>query len=1329
MSPERVLELSYGEVTRHETLDAATMVPVPGGLLCQRIFGPVQRGVCGCGTYHRDYRKKLVRCGRCGVTLADPKERRKRMGHIKLAVPIVHPWYRRTLALLLAIPPRQIDAIVECNSYVVEQPGESPYEANQIISASAYLHYETENPNDGGFRALSGGKLIRKKLKELNIPHLMNELRGKKPSRRVNARLLLVRDLYKSGVDPMWILLTHLPVMPPDLRPVIVFDDGTVASSDLNDLYARVIIRNNRLQGLYQRAMPEALINIERKLLQGAVDALFSNGKLQMAKDRTGKKVLKSLSSRIEKKEGTMRRNLLGKRADYSGRSVIAVGPELKLHQCGLPLDLAMDICRPFVYSRLRKMGYASSLAHARIMVERRTAASVEALEDVLSEKTVLLNRAPSLHRMSIQAFTPVLHKERAIRLHPLVCSAFNADFDGDQMGVHLPVTVEAQVEARILMMSINNILSPASGKISIAPAQDMVLGVYYLTKDRGGCPGEGKLFADKDDIIMAYDQKLLDLHSKVKVRIDGQLVDTTPGRVIFSEIIPPALPFSSVNKTLKKKDLGKLLEMCYEQAGQGATVIFLDKIKEIGFKFATLSGISLSISDVTIPIEKQAIIAETDAQVKDVLDEFANGLLNEEGKHNRIVDLWKKASEAIADKVMASLGVANHEGLSEAERTDMKEFNSVFMMADSGARGSREQIRQLAGMRGLMAKPNGELVEIPIKSNFKEGLTYHEYLLSCHGARKGRADGALKTKTAGHFTRRLVDCAHDVIVNAYDCGCTDGFPLSALYDGDDLVIPLKDRIIGRVLAEEMRESVSGEVLAHRNDIVTKEIAAKIEEAGFSEVAVRSPITCALRPGICALCYGHDLATRALPIIGDAVGIIAGQSVGEPGTQLTLRTFHEGGSAAGSGAKADLFAKSQGAVTFKDILAVRGDAGLVVVGRNGRISISRHGSETDAGSVPYGATLTVEEGDIIEPGQKLAHWDPFNLPLVATAGGVAELDGFSDGKTIKRNMDSKTGITLTIVSAIFEHMVPQVRIGEKQYYLPIGAIVLVKEGQNVSPGDVLAYVPKAAEKNADITGGLQRVLQVIEIRKMQNTAVIAEIDGQVTIHPPRGKLLGVEIINDNDRWRCDVSIDRQLNIFSGDVVRKGDILAEGPLDILDVLRILGAKKAALHVIDEVQKVYRSQGVELNDKHLEIILRKMLAKVLIVDPGDTDFVVDEIVSKWMFAEENDRTKGKCAVAKPLIVSLTDAALLSDSWLSAASFQNTTLILAEAALRKRLDPLAGTKENILTGNMVPVGTGHPVYSATYLPSSSPLPQPQPSRRVAQAQKKFAKLFKDE
>ncbi|MBA4372233.1 MAG: DNA-directed RNA polymerase subunit beta' [Thermodesulfovibrio sp.] len=1314
LDPLKILEMSGGEVSVPHTLDTKGKA-VERGLLCEKIFGPMEHMRCRCGKRHL----KVKVCPDCGVEANNPIVRRHRFGHITLASPVVHPWFRKIIASYLNIPPRKLDGIILCELFLVEHPGTAAFKKGDLISSGSYFDCLREKHK--GFRASTGAALIKKMLTSMDSKAEMSKLRKLEPSRRVNRRLLLLRDIHESGINPALMVMDVLPVLPAGLRPVIVFDNGTTASSDLNDLYARVISRNRRLSRWRLMQAPGVLVNTEQRALQEAVDSLLD--KKYVTKNRTGKKILKTLTSMIEGKGGRIRRNLLGKRVDYSGRSVIVVGPNLKLHQCGLPIELAMGLMRPFVYGRLRQTGMAPSLSHAMMLCDMMHDTAIDALEYVTSEMVVLLNRAPSLHRMSIQAFEPVLHKERALRLHPLTCSSFNADFDGDQMGVHLPITLDAQVEAKVLMLATNNIISPASGKVAMVPSQDMVLGLYYMTKDRKGALGEGKIFADKADALTAHDHGVIDLHALVRVRMEEGTVETTAGRLQFAEVFPPEIPFSSLNKLMRKKDVSGLIELVYDRLGNKATVTLLDNLKDLGYRNATLSGVSLCIHDMTIPQEKDSIIRETEVEVKEILRSHSQGTMDDQEKHNKIVAAWIKASDTIASVMMEKFGITDPNA-SEDDKKIAREFNSMFMMADSGARGSKDQIRQLAGMRGLMAKPNGDIIEMPIKSNFREGLTYFEYLLSCHGARKGRADGALKTANAGYFTRRLVDAAHDVVINAIDCGTRRGFPMKALLDNDVVKASAAERVRGRVLCTDLSDPVTQEIIAIRGDLVTKEISAKIRDAEISEVIVRSPIFCDLEVGMCATCYGADMASRQLPEIGDAVGILAAQSIGEPGTQLTLRTFHSGGTASGGGSSSHLEAKYDGKLHYVDVLYVKDRNGSkVVVSRSGKATIFANGLEKEAGGVRYGSTLLAQEGDDVKKGQKIIEWDPFSRSIIATAAGSVTYEGMIKGTTVNEVIDAETGISQLYVTNILPTTIPTVLIGEKQYMMPMGAMVILKQEQVVLPGDIIAKLPGEASKNADITGGLTRVLQLLEVRLIDEPAVLAAIDGQVKIGQAKNGFITISIEGGGSAREHRIRVGRQINYLDGDWIKTGDILAEGIVDARDILDVFGPAGAAAYVIDEVQKIYKSQGVDIDDKHFEIILRKMLRKVVITEAGSTDFVPGEKVSWHKFLRINKAPRGARAKARFIIMSLTKAALESDSWLSAASFQNTKEILSNAAVRKAKDPLTGTKENIIIGRMVPVGTGHPHNKNVFL---LPPKQAEQKRQRDEAIKKLSSMF---
>lgn len=1302
MDPLKIKKLSYGEVRSSETFNIKTGESIAGGLFCQKIFGPVKEGVCACGKYHKGRRNTVFRCDECEMELADPKVRRRRFGHIALASPVVHIWFREHVSTLLAIPPRTLDKVIACKAYVVVEGGKSGFKAMDIISADDYLRYISSGEKDPDFRADTGGAVLRHLLERLDLESLELKLKRAKPSRRVNKRLQTVRDFLASSNRPEWMVMETIPVLPPALRPILFLDDGTVASSDLNDLYAGVINRNSRLQRYISWGAPGAVTNMGKIMLQASVDALFDNGRRYTAMDRSGKRALKSLADLVAGKNGVLRKNLLGKRVDYSGRSVIVVGPDLKLHQCGLPLDLAMDIFKPFVYGRLLRSGYAYSLKHAKYIVESRRSEAVDALEEEIDEMVVLLNRAPSLHRMSIQAFYPVIVEGKAIKLHPLVCNPFNADFDGDQMGVHLPVTLESQIESRVLMVSHSNIISPANGRLAAVPAQDIVLGIYYLTMEKPGGKGEGRVFSDGDEALIALENGVVELQSSIKTRVNGEFVETTPGRLIFAEIFPPGMPFETLNRTIRKKDLIQMVESSYETAGPRAAVMLLEKVKELGFKYATLSGISLCLDDIRVPEEKGVIIGKTEVAVKEVEEQFAKGMMTEEERHNKIVALWMKASEEISERMMDNYGSSGREGLSPEGKATGREFNSIYMMADSGARGSIEQIRQVAGMRGLMAKPTGKIIEVPVKSSLKEGLTYHEFFLSAHGARKGRADGALKTANAGYFTRRLVDVAHDVIVNETDCGTRGGIAVTPLCSEDEEIIPIDERIYGRVAAADIIHPASGETIVRRSESITRGRALDIKNAGINGVYVRSPLACEAKEGVCAFCYGYDLSRHEMADIGEAVGVIAAQSIGEPGTQLTLRTFHTGGSASGTASRSSIAAKEGGIVKFEGIKCVTNrDGRLIAVNRRGRISVSNNGVDRAAGSVPYGATIHFEEGAEVQAGEILASWDPFNVPVVSTGGGAAVFKDFLAGVTVDRKTDDVAEAAVCKVTSMLSGKMPRIMVGEDEYFMPPGAVITVKEHDAVSPGDVIARVPKRAARTSDITGGLSRVLQLLEARGIEDPAVIAEISGTIRVHPLRGHLMEVEISGEDGRSeRHRISTDKQMNFYNGDHVRAGEILVDGTVDPKDVLRALGREKAAGYVIDEIQKVYRGHGVVINDIHLEIMLGKMIGMVRITDPGETDFITGDIVHKAAFREKNDSAAGIRAKAEPVLLGITKAALESKSWLSAASFQRTSKVLADSAVKGKTDCLAGTKENVILGKLAPVGSGHRRYAGTVL-----------------------------
>lgn len=1283
LNPLRIRRLSYGEVSIPKTLDAATGEPVPYGLFCQRIFGPVRDYTCRCGRFLNDKKDKGSICPKCGVEITRSSVRRQRLGHISLAVPVVHPWYRTIIALLLNIPSRELDQIIMYRQYVVLKQGDSDYKMLSTISPADCF----EATQHHGFRAETGGKAVRLLLERLDIEAVYHKLREMPPSRRVSRRLRFITYIKESDNKPAWMTMDCVPVLPAGLRPILALDDGSVVSSDLNELYVRLIHRNNRLKRLQAVMAPQVIINNEKAGIQAAIDALYDNERKTRLKDRSGKRILKSFYAFMNGKRGRMRGNLLGKRVDFSGRSQITAGPELKLHQCGLPYRLVIDMARPFIYNELMRLGYASGLKHARLYVDEDRPEVYEAIERVLSERVVLLNRAPSLHRMSFQAFDPVLINGRAIRLHPLVCSGFNADFDGDQMGVHLPLTNEAQLEARVLMSSIYNILSPAHGNSLVSPSQDMLLGIYYLTKERSGCPGEGKIFSDAEDALTAYYHGIITEHSKIRVRYDGDRIDTTAGRLLFSQILPPQISLNEVNRTIKKKDLGMIIEMVYERAGHRETVRLVDEIKNLGFKYATLSGISLCIDDLTIPKEKQEIITQAEKETGEINNEYDRALIEEKELYNKTVKIWEKATASVAGKMMEEL------------EKDMEGFNSVYMMADSGARGSVEQLKQAGGMRGLMAKTTGEIVAIPIKSNFREGLTYHEMLLASHGARKGRADGALKTAAAGYFTKKLIYALHDVIIHTTDCKTTCFTETSALMDGETEIIPLQERLFGKTAASDIIDPSSGEIIAKKNEILSKDMALRIKNAGILSVKTRSALTCEANKGVCALCYGMDLAMRDMAKTGDAVGLIAAQSIGEPGTQLTLRTFHSGGSAKISARRASIETREHGVLRYNGVRTVETKDGRhIVVSRNSSVSLLDGETEENLWGLPYGATINVSDGAAVEAGQTIAVWDPYNIPIISTTGGEAVFHDIISGITMKETVDGDTGLIKREITAITRSDIPKIRVNDKEFFLPKGAFLMIDNGRNVEAGEIIAKVPVEASKNLDMTGGMKKILLLLELQRPKSPALLAEIKGEVSIQTSRalkGKYL-IEISGDSGaRASYRVAADRPLAVYNGDFVNAGEVIVEGTIDPREILRLRGAERAARYIADEVQKIYREQGVSIHDKHFEILVRKMMGNVEITGSGSTSLVPGEIVSLQRFLAVNENAAGEKATARRILLGIKDVALKSESWISAASFQQTTSILTEAAIQSKMDTLQGIKENILLSNPMPVGTGHPAY----------------------------------
>ena len=1326
-SPEKIREWSYGEVKKPETINYRTFKPERDGLFCAKIFGPVKDWECICGKYRRMKHRGVV-CDKCGVEVVQSKVRRERLGHIELASPVAHIWFLKgvpsRIGTLLDMTMRHLEKVLYFENYVVTDPGDTTLKEKELLSDDAKKKKDAEYGTR--FKAGMGAEAIRELLRKVDIEALAVEIKMKVREasslgvkKKLTKRLRVVEAFRKSGNKPEWMIMDVIPVLPPDLRPLVPLEGGRFATSDLNDLYRRVINRNNRLKRLMELKAPSVIIKNEKRMLQEAVDALFDNGRRSKILKTTTKRLLKSLSDMIKGKQGRFRQNLLGKRVDYSGRTVIVVGPELRLHQCGLPKRMALELFKPFIFHKLEEKGYATTIKAAKKLVEKEESEVWDALEDVIREHPVLLNRAPTLHRLGIQAFDPVLVEGKAIKLHPLVCTAFNADFDGDQMAVHIPLSIEAQVEARVLMMSVNNILSPANGKPIIVPTQDMVLGIYFLTKERKGAKGEGRVFADPEDVRVAYDAGILEEHARIKVRMNGEFVDTTTGRILFSEILPKTIPFEMINRDITKKEIGKLIEFAYKRAGRRETVVFLDNLEKIGFQYATKSGISICMDDMHIPSKKARLIEIAQQEVIEVQKQYNEGLITHGERYNKVVDIWANATEKIADEMMKELGAEAGKPFSEEEVKERRSFNSIFMMADSGARGSTAQIRQLAGMRGLMAKPSGEIIETPIKANFREGLSPLEYFISTHGARKGLADTALKTANSGYLTRRLVDVSQDIIITEDDCGTTDGIVVSSLVEGGEIIQPLEERIFGRIAAEDIKDPVTKELVVKRNHEIDDELTQRVIDAGIDRVKIRSVLTCQSKYGVCTKCYGRDLA-RGEPVeIGETVGIIAAQSIGEPGTQLTMRTFHIGGAAARVVERTVLESKNPGIIKFININTVRNREGLsVVMNRNGSIAVvDPKGREKEKYSVVYGAKLLVENGQKVEIGQRLVEWDPYATPILTEIGGKVALGDIVEGVTVKEEVDETTGLSHKVIIEYPATMRPRISVKDEQgrttkipgtsnlarYLLPSGAHILVEKNDGVHPGDILAKIPRETTKTKDITGGLPRVAELFEARRPKEQAIVAEIGGMVEFRGAQKGMRVVVVKGGDDVREYLIPKGKHVSVHEGDWVRAGEPLMDGAVNPHNILDILGPKELQRYLVDEVQKVYRLQGVSINDKHIEIIVRQMMKKVRIEDPGDTMFLTGEQVDRPQFQEENAAVKaqgGKPAQGKPLLLGITKASLSTDSFISAASFQETTRVLTEGAINGAVDELRGLKENVIMGRVIPAGTGMTKYKNTFV-----------------------------
>ena len=1288
-------------------------------------------------------RHRGVVCEKCGVEVIQSKVRRERMGHIDLATPVAHIWFLKSLpsriGTMLDMTLKELEKVLYFESYVVIDPGKTGLAEHELVSESKYRKLLEEHGYDG-FRVGMGAEAIRELLGRMDVDKLFDQLRGEMKDatsearrKKLAKRLKVLSAFRNSGNRPEWMILEVVPVIPPDLRPLVPLDGGRFATSDLNDLYRRVINRNNRLKRLMELNAPDIIIRNEKRMLQEAVDALFDNGRRGRAITGPNKRPLKSLSDMLKGKSGRFRQNLLGKRVDDSGRSVIVVGPELRLHQCGLPKKMALELFKPFIFNKLEERGYVTTIKSAKKMVEKERPEVWDILDEVIREHPVLLNRAPTLHRLGIQAFEPTLIEGKAIQLHPLVCAAYNADFDGDQMAVHVPLSVEAQVEARALMMSTNNILSPANGKPIIVPSQDIVLGLYYMTRERLGARGEGKAFTSFQEVRIAYDQDEVDLQARVRVRVPhaaggtGQLVDSTVGRVLLYEIVPVEISFAEVNKLMKKKELGGLIDLAYRQAGNKATVIFADRLKDLGYEQATRAGISIGIKDMVIPRRKTELIEQANGEVREIEDQYNKGLITDGERYNKVVDIWAEVTDQIADEMMRELGTEDARD-AEGNVRRVPSFNPIFMMADSGARGSAQQIRQLAGMRGLMAKPSGEIIETPITANFREGLTVLRYFISTHGARKGLADTALKTANSGYLTRRLVDVAQDSIITERDCGTLDGIEMSPLVEGGEVIEGLGDRVLGRVALEDIRDPFTGNVIVHVNQEIDEARVAAIEDAGLERVKIRSVLTCQSRQGVCVQCYGRDLARGHMVNLGEAIGVIAAQSIGEPGTQLTMRTFHIGGTASRRAEQTTLEARNDGVLKLINVTTVEGrDGDLVVMNRNGEVAIvdfPEAGRERERERYPivYGAKLKKSDGAKVKAGEMVAEWDPYTIPILTEVGGAVKFGDILEGVTMEEKVDERTGLsTKVVVDTRDVDRRPRISIkdaggltariggGEARYLLPVGAHLNVLEGQQVSAGDVIAKIPRETTKTKDITGGLPRVAELFEARKPKEFAVVSEIDGMVSFgKDTKGKRKVIVTPEVGEPREYLIPKGKHISVHEGDFVKAGEPLMDGSSNPHDILTILGEKALAKYLVDEVQEIYRLQGVRINDKHIEVIVRQMLRRVRIKDAGDTDFLVGDQVEKWRFEEENAQILeqgGAPAVAEALLLGITKASLSTESFISAASFQETTKVLTEAAVHGKVDRLVGLKENVIMGRLIPAGTGVQAYNMMTMKTDEP------------------------
>ncbi|MBI5873262.1 MAG: DNA-directed RNA polymerase subunit beta' [Candidatus Omnitrophica bacterium] len=1308
-SPVTIRSWSKGEVRKAETINYRTLKPEKDGLFCEKIFGPVKDWECNCGKYKGNKFRNIV-CDRCGVEVTRSSVRRERMGTIELACPVTHIWFFKAvpsrISALLDIGLRDLEKIIYYEEYIVVDPGDTGLKKGELLSEDQ--HQELLEKYGTSFKAKIGAEAVLDLLKEIDLDMLskkchkqLETVKEGTAARRILKTLKIVEDFKKSENKPEWMVLEVIPVIPPDLRPLVPLDGGRFATSDLNDLYRRVINRNNRLKKLLDLNAPEIIIRNEKRMLQEAVDALLDNGRHGRPVLGSSNRPLKSLSDMLKGKQGRFRQNLLGKRVDYSGRSVIVVGPELKLHQCGLPKRMALELFEPFIIKKLRERGFVHTIKRAKRMVERAKIEVWDILDEVIQDHPVMLNRAPTLHRLSVQAFEPILIEGKAIRIHPLVCAAFNADFDGDQMAVHVPLSLEAQMEARLMMLSINNIFSPSDGRPITTPTQDIILGLCYLTKIKPKAKGEGRMMSGVQEVMSAYDDGTITLHTKIKMRVGDQydlaegvysgqkaVIETTVGRVKFNERLPKSFGF--VNLELNKKNVGQIVTCCYKRFGHDTTIKLLDSLKELGFEYATLGGISISIDDLEIPEEKKECIAEAKAEVAKVEDQYRKGIITDGERYNKVIDIWTHTTDKVSELVFKK----------------MDSFNPIFMMADSGARGSRLQVRQLAGMRGLMAKPSGEIIENPITASFREGLTVLEYFISTHGARKGLADTALKTADAGYLTRRLVDVAQEVIITETDCGTLNGISLSSLIEGDEVVVPLKDRIAGRVTLDNVVDVITDEIVVASGELITEEKSEILEKMGIEKIRIRSVLTCESDRGICAKCYGKDLARDGLVEIGTAVGVIAAQSIGEPGTQLTMRTFHIGGTASRIVEQSFIKAKNKGALKYHSLRIVHKGKDFIVLNRNGSVTVNDpQGRELERYTIPQGSVISVAEGDEVVKGAVFVRWDPYTSPILTEVAGLVRFEDIKENITMREEMNPTTGISERV---IVEHKIeyhPQIIILDEKgevvgiYPIPIGAHILVKDGQKVGGGELIAKIPRVSGKTRDITGGLPRVAELFEARRPKDPAIISEIDGFVEFAENKKGQRQIIVTSPTGMKReYTIPHGKHPNVYRGDRVTAGQQLTDGPVVLQDILRVCGDKILQEYLVNEVQEVYRLQGVRINDKHIEVIIRQMLKKVKIEDSGDTDFLSAQQIDRWRFQKENQKVikrGGKPASATPLLLGITKASLTTESFISAASFQETTKVLTDAAASGKRDELFGLKENVIVGHLIPAGTGLKVH----------------------------------